>query len=183
MDRKDVDKMVYEIYTNCQRVAPLSSEEDTKMYWVIELTRMVFMETASVPEFNLARDLIELFIKNKVEVTAGFFSDEEYNDLSDKERAEFGLEMFVNPKDLFFGGKVRPDIVFRKGKGNYIVIEVDSFMHHSNQEQLLKDKVRERKIQSLGYPVFRFAAKECLDGKTWETACEVYTTLKERKFI
>ena len=183
MEKKDVERMVYEIYNNSLIAAGKGYDEDGKVYQAVELTRSVYMDTASVPEFKLAEALLELFLQKKVGVTSGFLDEDEYSGLSQEEKGQLGIEMFINPKELFFNGKIRPDIVFRKGSGNYIVIEVDSFMYHSNQEQLLKDKVRERKIQSLGYPVFRYAAKECLDGNQWETAIEIFKILKDKKFV
>lgn len=183
MEKKDTDRMVYDIYQKTIRFLNLKEPKASHVYQISELTKQAYMDTASVPEFEVCLDLIDLLLSGKIDVIAGFYSDDEFNTLTDEEASVFGTEIFMNPKDLFFGGKIRPDIVFRKGKSKYLIIEIDSFLYHSNQEQLTNDKVRERKIQSLGYPVYRFSAKECLDGNSWGTACEIIKILKKENFI
>lgn len=151
---------------------------------MVELTIAAFSQTASVPEKLFAIELIEYLVRQAPDMILGSFSELDIEDF--EEAFDWGdtLEMFINPPDLFLGGKIRPDIVFRKGKGNYIVFEVDSFQFHSSQEALVKDKIRERKIQSLGYPVYRFAAKEILEtGGAYSCAVEAIKTLERHNFV
>lgn len=165
------------------------SEEASKIDTAVELARMVYEDTASVPEKLFARELVEYLCRTDKKVQAGIFTEEEISEYDEEgynywKEMEGVLEVFINPRDLFLGGKIRPDVVFRKGKGNYIVFEVDSFQFHSSQDALMKDKIRERKIQSLGYPVYRFAAKEILQpAGAYSCAIEAIEILKNHGFI
>ena len=144
----------------------------------------VFTKTESVPEYLFATDLLTLFCQLHIGVMQGTMTEKELKECEEdlNKKSEL-LEIFINPNFLFEEGKIRPDMVFRKGLGNYLIFEIDSFLYHSSQEQLLRDKQRERKIESLGYPVFRFAAKEVLQGHAWNAAVEAVKILEKKGFI
>lgn len=184
-ERKFLNGFTEALNANLTHGLELDANDD-RAYNILETTKSAFYDSASVPEREFCISLVDLFINKKVRVVPGWMTEEDYRELIDGSsltEADVGLEMFVNPSNLFLDGKIRPDVVFRKGRGNYIIFEVDSFQYHSSQEALRRDKVRERKIQSLGYPVFRYSAKEMLDGHSWVAAIEAYKTLEARGFI
>lgn len=184
MERKDIEFLLRDI----EYKYSLSKDDKDgypRLYEVGNLALSVALDTASIPEREFVDSLVDLLLQNGIELHSGWMDEDEYDEIfeGNEEGAKEYLEMFINPKNMFLGGKIRPDVVFRKGKGNCIIFEIDSFQYHSSQEQLTADKVRERKIQSLGHPVFRFSAKECLDGKAWKAAVDAYNILLEHGFI
>lgn len=185
MDRKDLERFALDV--DCKyRIALRKETSDSVLYDVLQLALMVECDTASEPEKQFADSVVDILLQNQIKMSAGWMDEEEYDEFVGEDteaKEELGIEIFVNPKNLFFNGKVRPDMVIRNGKGNYIVFEVDSFQFHSNQRQLTADKIRERKIQSLGYPVFRFSAKEILDSGGWGPAMEVYQILDKNGWL
>src|SRR3990167_1827488 len=181
----ELDRLLREIQSNYSMFIGGVRQNEEKLgqlYSISEITKDIFTRSESVPELNFSSSLFELLCQLQIPVEAGWMSNEELKEsFSDKGEKTF-LEMFINPPDLFMGGKIRPDVVFRFGVGNYVIFEIDSFLYHSNQKQLVSDKERERKIQSLGHPVFRFAAKEVLE-KSWDVAVEAVRILENQKFL
>ena len=57
-------------------------------------------------------------------------------------------------------GKYRVDFA---DPSRMIAIEVDGLAYHNGQESFIRDQQRQRDIQSAGWTVIRFAAKEVLD--------------------
>lgn len=185
MEKKEVEQLLNDIQYKYRLAVGGDHVDDSKLYKVCQIALAVATDSASVPEREFADSLTDLLLQNGVDLDSGWMNDDDYDEIfgNDEKAGKEYLEMFINPRDMFLDGKIRPDIVFRKGKGNCIIFEIDSFQYHSNQTQLTADKVRERKIQSLGHPVYRFSAKECLDGKSWTSAIEAYEILKKNKFI
>ena len=96
-------------------------------------------------------------------------TEEEIKELKDEE--DKGLWNKISKEALFIypnnfeinGGKIRPDLVLKRNDKK-IIFEFDSFLYHSNAIQLSKDKQREREIQALGYPVYRFSNREITEN-------------------
>lgn len=181
----ELDKLLQQIESNFSVFLPKENHEKLTddLYTIVDVTKNIFLHSASVPEMEFANSLFELLCQLEVKVHYGFMTDEELTEYFTETDGEQFLEMFINPTDLFLGGKIRPDVVFRKGVGKYVIFEIDSFQYHSSQEQLMSDKIRERKIQSLGHPVFRFSAKEVLKGRSWSAAIEAVEILNKQGFI
>lgn len=73
------------------------------------------------------------------------------------------MDFWIFPNLPYEDGKIRPDITIvdrRKRKHIITLIECDSFKYHSTPEQLEKEKIRERKLMKLGYPILRFSGRE-----------------------
>lgn len=74
--------------------------------------------------------------------------------------------------------KVRTDLFITrspnksKGKTKGLVVECDSFQWHGDKEAFAKDKVREREITKLGYPVIRFSGRE-INKNPFKVSCEI----------
>lgn len=180
--RQELDSMMYQIISDYRMLHNLPIEVEDNIYDIQEIRKEILFNTESVPEQKFCDALFSLLCQLRVKVSHGWMSNEELEELEKEGAGYTSVEMMINPQMLINKGKIRPDVAFRKGSNNIIVFEIDSFQYHSNQQQLMSDKKRERKIQSLGYPVFRFSAKEILDDPL-EVAIEATHILKERGFI
>src|ERR1700741_1197665 len=121
MEKKDVEALVGFFISNYQTVSGTHCNEpvSTQLYEVAELTKSVFLDTASVPEKLFACDLLELVLRHDKDLSCGVFTEEDIAELSEPfgdEPHDFAaqfektLMMYINPKELFLGGKIRPDV-------------------------------------------------------------------------
>lgn len=171
MDNKQLDSLLFSLSTNLDYYKGKDTSE------VVEVTKAIFTRTASIPEQEFCESLVEFLYRYAEPPFPGWWKEDQAEDSDDNR-----LELFINPDGLFEGGKIRPDVVLKKGQ-SYVIFEIDSFQYHSNQQQITADKIRERKIESLGHPVFRFSAKECLNGGGWSSAVEAYEILVKKGLV
>lgn len=71
------------------------------------------------------------------------------------------------------GNIVKNYVVDFMDKKHKIVIEVDGG-YHKDKQQMLYDKTRQEKIESLGFKVYRITNDEVFYGRTWKFLYLIY---------
>jgi Protein of unknown function (DUF559) len=151
----------------------LISTIDTEMYSLYGDLKEARERCNSEIEYSVLENMLlrdhELFFH----ILEGSTLQELYNNT--KPFLQDCVHVMVNHKlcDL----NIYPDILLVKNE-KAVIIELDSFLHHSSQKEITLDKVRERKIQALGIPVYRFSGGE-IHANVNKVVDEIFDIIKK----
>lgn len=155
---------------------------------MIEDLKVIYKRSESKAEraflVNLLPEIYKANYENDYVKQIAIFENEEYEGSSEDNAVS--LKTKNNIDGIIFldinssVGKYRPDIILVSADKK-IIFEIDGFAYHNTQEQLTKDKQRERDLSLMGYKVYRFSGTE-IYRNAQKIALEAIEIIKKEMF-